>query len=258
MDIKKYYKDLRRLFGSPQSFNNIHKFTLFMNRKARTLGMNNSHFDSPSGASSCSYSTAYYLDLLSCAFFKNDILRSYSSAETLDINGRRIINDALAEGLSVFGRPLSLKTGTWGDTNKALCICTADNNVLCLMSNDVEVYDRIFDVSYQIINNILPPPIKNNRIAYYGCINGRVLSHNKDTRFVSASTVKLLTALCVYDICDLDDIVEIKASDIERGSGSKYHPGEMFTVKCALKIMLMESSNTLANTLADKCGAMLD
>ena len=253
MNIKKYYKDVKLLFKSPSSYCNIRKFKSYMNDTAVSLGMNNSCFDSPSGASSYSYSTAYDLYLLSNAFFANDLLASYCSSESFDLNHRHIVNDAMYAGLSEFESPISLKTGTWGETHKALCLKSNDD-ILCVMSNNPLIFDNIFNVANQILQG---KPINFDGISYYGLSNGVHISHNPNKHFVPASTTKLLTALCVYNICGLNGTVTIKPSDIVGGSGSQYRPKETFAIKDAVKIMLMESSNTIANALANTCGKML-
>lgn len=253
-NAKRVLKKSRLFLKSPSSYHNIEKFIWYMNNTATKLGMHNSYFDSPSGASSYSYSTAYDLYLLSKEFFKNDILRSYCSTKYFNINNRHIINVALSDGVSVLDNSISLKTGTWGETHKAICLYTK-NGILCVMANDKVVFDNIFNVSNQILQGVYTT--NNNNVAYYGFYNGAILCHNESNHFIPASTTKILTSLCVYNICDLDDIITIKQSDVVSGSGSKYLPNESFTVKEALKIMLMESSNTLANSLANKCGAMI-
>lgn len=251
--IKKHYKGVRLLLQSPSGYYCIHKFKSYMKNTSVSLGMYNSCFDSPSGASSYSYSTTCDLYQLSKAFFANDQLRSYCSCELFDLGQRHITNNALISGIAVFGRPLSLKTGTWGGTHKAICMMT-NNDILCVMADSPYVFDNIYDVSHRIIQGTYTP---SDDVSYYGFYDGAKLSLNQDRRFIPASTTKLLTALCVYNICSLEGSVTIKQSDIISGSGSRYYPNETFSIRDAVKIMLMESSNTLANALARTCGAMI-
>ncbi|SHI78146.1 D-alanyl-D-alanine carboxypeptidase (penicillin-binding protein 5/6) [Rubritalea squalenifaciens DSM 18772] len=63
----------RDVAGSQQSFANV------MNRKARSLGMRNSHFVNPHGLTeNGQYSTAYDLAILSRAAFSNPTIRSFT------------------------------------------------------------------------------------------------------------------------------------------------------------------------------------
>jgi hypothetical protein len=70
-----------------------------------------------------------------------------------------------------------------------------------------------------------------------------------------ASTSKTMTMLCALDyIGDLHEPVFVKIADITSGSGSTFYDGDQLTVFDALRIMMMESSNTLANTIARTIG----
>lgn len=84
------------------------------------------------------------------------------------------------------------------------------------------------------------------------------LSRNATAAQVPASTTKAMTMLCVLSIAsDLNKIVEVKAGDIQSGSGSAFVVGDRLTVIDALRIMMMESSNTLAETLGRIFGVEL-
>lgn len=75
---------------------------------------------------------------------------------------------------------------------------------------------------------------------------------------IPASTTKTLTMLCALAICsDWQEVITLKASDIESGSGSAFYAGDKMTVEEMLRIMMSESSNTLARACARICGAKL-
>jgi D-alanyl-D-alanine carboxypeptidase len=57
---------------------------------------------------------------------------------------------------------------------------------------------------------------------------------------------KLMTAMIALDYCSLDEIMTIKASDIQTGSGDTFYDGDTISVRDALLAMLLPSSNTLA------------
>jgi len=70
-----------------------------------------------------------------------------------------------------------------------------------------------------------------------------------------ASTSKAMTMLCVLDyFTNLHETVTVKTVDIESGSGSTFYNGDKLVIEDALRIMMMESSNTLANMVARETG----
>lgn len=70
-----------------------------------------------------------------------------------------------------------------------------------------------------------------------------------------ASTSKTMTVLCALDyITNIHETITVKTVDIVGGSGSTFYDGDQLTMHDALRIMMMESSNTLANTIARTIG----
>lgn len=70
-----------------------------------------------------------------------------------------------------------------------------------------------------------------------------------------ASTSKTMTVLCALDyITNIHETITVKTVDIASGSGSTFYDGDRLTMYDALRIMMMESSNTLANTIARTIG----
>lgn len=224
-----------------------------MNAHAKSIGMLNSRFSNPSGASDVSYSTPYDMFILQTSFNTYDHLRSDCMTPFAVINGKEIQNKALQEALLYFHESISLKTGSWRSINKALCI-TVDHDPFCIMSKEVDVFNNIFQVTKNIINASYIP---SELTGYYGIVSGREYKFNEHKRFIPASTTKLLTAICAFSICDPEQPITIKKSDIQSGSGTRYDIGETFSLSEAVKIMLMESSNTLANAIARTCGRCL-
>lgn len=73
-----------------------------------------------------------------------------------------------------------------------------------------------------------------------------------------ASTSKTMTMICALDyITNLHSAVKVKTSDIVGGSGSTFYDGDTLTIYDALRIMMMESSNTMANTIARVIGSKI-
>lgn len=70
-----------------------------------------------------------------------------------------------------------------------------------------------------------------------------------------ASTSKTMTMLCALDfITDIHEYISVKSVDISSGSGSTFYDGDQLTMENALRIMMMESSNTMANAIARNVG----
>ena len=247
-------EETKLFFISPLDYIHMRKFISYMNNVARSLGMKNTKFDTASGASWTAYSTAHDLYLLMDAFKENDVLRSFCETRETMFNKKAVPNHALVEASTFFDFPIAVKTGTYGSRNKAVCI-SAKSLTFCVMTNDKTVFNDIFGTAKSIIGGSY---INSDSIGYYGLVNGSVYDYNADKRFLPASTTKLLTALCAYRICGLDGTIVIKQIDIANGSGSVYHVGETFLLSDAVKVMLMESSNTLANAIARTCGFMIN
>lgn len=73
-----------------------------------------------------------------------------------------------------------------------------------------------------------------------------------------ASTTKILTMLCALRIADdLQEVITIVGSDVTSGSGSAFAAGDKLTLEDAMRIMMMESSNTLAEAIGRVIGKKL-
>lgn len=82
--------------------------------------------------------------------------------------------------------------------------------------------------------------------------DGRELwSSNSDQTRSMASLTKIMTAIVVLDRVDLDETVQISATDIATGgSNANLQPGETMTVRECLEALLLVSGNEVANALA--------
>lgn len=252
MKIKHLIKKSLSFLKSPVGYIGIKNYISYMNQTAKSLGMNDSFFDSASGASYTSYSTARDLFKLASEAFAVDLIEAFAASDTYHVNGHDVYSDAHQKASFALNCPVSVKTGTLVYTHKAICLKT-DRVMLCILANDPEVYNDIFSVAAQIIGGTYAP---GENIGYYGFVDGIEVSHNQNKRFCLGSTVKLLTALCAYYKCGFRGTVTVRRYDVEEGSGSDYCSGETFNTADAVKIMLMESSNTLARAIAHTYGLM--
>lgn len=117
---------------------NIQEFSNLMNKKAKELGLNNSHFESPHGLDSDNhYTTAYELALLSDYALQNKTFLNIVSTKnyTVTINGYPKIlsntNELLGSLLGVYG----IKTGFTNGANRCLVTaCKRDNmDIICVV-----------------------------------------------------------------------------------------------------------------------------
>lgn len=84
------------------------------------------------------------------------------------------------------------------------------------------------------------------------------ITENESTQYYPASTTKTLTMLCALNILpDLQEVITISSTDIAAGSGSAYQGGDKFLLEDALRIMMMESSNTIAEAISVFAGRKL-
>ena len=116
----------------------IFEFSNLMNQKAKELGLNNSHFESPHGLDSENhYTTAYELAILSDYALENKTFFNIVSTKnyTVNINGYpktlSNTNELLGNLLGVYG----IKTGFTNGANRCLVTaCKRDNmDIICVV-----------------------------------------------------------------------------------------------------------------------------
>ena len=84
--------------------------------------------------------------------------------------------------------------------------------------------------------------------------------HNNDSASQTpASTTKTVTMLCALRVAsDLQEVITINSTEANvGGSGSTYSSGDKVTLEEALRIMMMESSNTMAEAIGRVIGTKL-
>jgi hypothetical protein len=73
-----------------------------------------------------------------------------------------------------------------------------------------------------------------------------------------ASTTKTMTMLCALSVAaDLQEVITLVSGDESGGSGSTFAAGDKLTLEEALRIMMMESSNTMAEAIGRVIGEKL-
>lgn len=78
---------------------------------------------------------------------------------------------------------------------------------------------------------------------------------NGDVQFLPASVTKVMTAITGLDfVTNINEVVTIKAVDIQSGSGAVFEDGDTVSIKDILYAMMLPSSNTGAQAFARVCG----
>lgn len=249
------------------------RFVAYMQEKASRLGMGNSHFVNASGATMRSRSTAAdLLRLALCASRRAEIedVWSIRSAE-ISVSGphRRNLTivsqiDGAALRAMLPYHILGAKSGSWGETHKALVIrCSGTRGPItsCLMVDDAQCFKDIYSIAKELFDHVCGGEIGHDLQRFIDSggsfaaeYDGIRIMRNEDDRHVPASTTKLLTVLCALDLLSPDDQITIHGMDIASGSGSTFYPGDIISVCDAIKGALVESSNTLAHALCRTAG----
>lgn len=105
-----------------------------------------------------------------------------------------------------------------------------------------------------------PPPIAGLSAIVVDVASGRVLyAKNADTPRAVASTQKLITALCVLDAGNIDKPVVVEAVDGNcEPTKLGIKPGEVYSRRELLKVLMVKSANDVAQCLARDVGGDID
>ena len=156
---------------------NVQEFSNMMNNKAKELGLNNSHFESPHGLDSDNhYTTAYELALLADYALQNSTFRNIVGTKnyTITINGypKNITNTN--ELLGNFNGVYGVKTGFTNGANR--CLVTAckrgEMDIICVVlgcdtknfrtQDSIKLIDYTFDnFEYFDIENFINTQFDN-------------------------------------------------------------------------------------------------
>ncbi|MEI6655392.1 MAG: D-alanyl-D-alanine carboxypeptidase family protein [Verrucomicrobiota bacterium] len=111
-------------------------------------------------------------------------------------------------------------------------------------------------ISGNMIPATPPPPIAGESAIVIDIQSGRVLyAKNADIPRAVASTQKIITALCVMDAGNIDARVTIDASDGAcEPTKLNLQPGEQYTRRELLKVLVVKSANDVARALARDVG----
>ena len=101
-----------------------------------------------------------------------------------------------------------------------------------------------------------PPPVAGESAIVIDAQSGRVLyAKNADVPRPVASTQKIITALCILDAGNIDSTVTIEASDGAcEPTKLDLKPGEHYSRRELLKVLVVKSANDVARALARDVG----
>lgn len=105
-----------------------------------------------------------------------------------------------------------------------------------------------------------PPPVAAESVLVVDLASGRNLyAKNADSVRPVASTQKIVTALCVLDAGNIDKPVTITAYDAACEPTKLYlKPGETYTRRELLKVLMVKSANDVARALARDIGGSVE
>ena len=274
----KYYIGLcRKNLSNPSEYIDTKKFIRGMNCKSRCLKMKNSRFVNASGATGSSFSTAHDLTLLCKTAIKFDAILDMwqTNTKTIKIKGpnqrdvevKNLVFERATKGMKKF--LIGGKSGSWGSINRShVFYVNVDGEyfIISIMSNDIVSFEKIYVIASELIQSI-----SIHEYGYYtknlikcgggfsvvNCkTNIAILQHEQNRKMIPASVTKVLTAICALESkVPLETVVKVSAFDILGGSGSNYYPNDELSLSDALYAMMMESSNTLANSIARTIGS---
>ncbi|MGJ8634107.1 MAG: D-alanyl-D-alanine carboxypeptidase family protein [Luteolibacter sp.] len=115
-------------------------------------------------------------------------------------------------------------------------------------------------VSVGTIPRTPPPSVYAESVLIVDVNSGRNLyAKNADSARAVASTQKIITALCVLDAGSLDKTVTITAYDTRCEPTKLYlKPGEKYTRRQLLKVLMVKSANDVARALARDVGGSVE
>lgn len=97
---------------------------------------------------------------------------------------------------------------------------------------------------------VMPPLSVCRKSVNYNDAGWEMVGKSSSIQAKPASITKLMTAKVALDYLSMSEIITIKSSDIQSGSGDTFYSGDVLYVEDAILAMLLSSSNTLATALA--------
>lgn len=262
----------------------VDAFVAAMNKKAAEIGMTDSSFLTPSGASASTQTTVRDLArLVVIASGSKEMAEVWSKDErviplkgtTSTVTVETTVRDNDLEAVYPI---LGGKTGSWQGDKSLVCLCDVDGKQVAGAIHGASTDAGRFDAMLELMN--IAKIILNggtttstvtsatHAIAFevptyypmnYEQQNLRVLyEQGADVQIVPASTTKVLTIVTALDyITDLHKTITFKASDAIGGSGAVFSTGDTIEFIDAMYAILLPSSNMTAQAVARTIGGWI-
>lgn len=256
----------------------ITAFMSAVNKKAASIGMENSNFASPSGASTAKQTTAADMALLtmiaSCykelaeVWSKDSytvVLRNRSASIVLSTT----VHDATLEASYPI---LGGKTGSYMDGKALACLCEVNGKQVAGYIAGASTDAGRFAAMKELMDNAAialaggtPVSAVTNAtsavallVPTYYTLNYEqqtpttLFAQSGDTSIIPASTAKLITAVTALDwLPDINQTFRFVESDYDvGGSGRVFQVGDVISYKDGLYAMMLPSSNMTAHAFA--------
>lgn len=262
----------------------LNYFVEHMNHRAKLIGMNNTVFHNPSGLNSEGQvsSSRDMLKLILNASSQTQILRVWGvKNHTVNVKGDNareisiettVKNNALDDFYVVQGG----KTGTItsaGYIYNLATICSDSEGQLYATTvlGAPTISDRFNDTKIAIDaikNNIENPTfsatsvsslkLSPNQDLFLSSPQESLIKKDEETTVAPASLTKIMTALIMLEsIRDMNETFEIRRVDLVGGSGNYFKEGDIISFEDALYLLLLPSSNVVAQALARTIGRKL-
>ena len=260
-----------------------------MNEKAVSLGMENSNFVNPHGLGDAQQLTTasdlIKLGINACGY--DELLKVWNkktyTVKVTGVNARDVVLTTSVTGATledhyyIFGGKTGTLSGNLATQNIISIVNAPDERwfvgvILGATNNDrFAASKQLYDIANKAVQgqNVDAEDVSANFAAVafvpkmnpFGYENYNVnllYGKNKDGQTSPASVTKVLNAITALDyIQDMNETVEIIASDITSGSGNVFKTGDIVTYKDLLYAMMLPSSNTAATVMARLIGTKI-
>lgn len=255
-------------------------FVKAVKEKCKKLNVENSNFSVPSGSTIFAFqsqTTCRDMMKIMIAASKNEILRNVwkNKEYIIKISGqnersKKIVTTVQNSQLEKKYKICGGKTGTLALVGNELLICNLaivteiNNKIVTAVIMNIDSPDnrffameRLLDCCQEKLKGKTTDFNIENAAAYIACVEGDdenydiLCEHNADVKYHSASLAKVITVLTATDFFDnINEEIEIKKTDLFRGSGAIFHENDLISFEDAVYAMMMCSSNQAAQAVA--------
>lgn len=262
----------------------ITAFMAEVNKKAASIGMSNSSFVSPAGASDSTQTNAADMALLTliASCYKEMAETWNKNSYTITPRNRNaninitttVTNQTLEASYPILGG----KTGSWNSSRALACVCkVGEKQVAGYVAGATSDEDRflamkeLMDIAATIISGGSTTATVTKATSAVALLvpNYYTLSYEQQTpetlytqagstQIVPASTAKIISGITMLDwVPDVNKTFKIIQDDQIGGSGNVFTTGDEISFKDALYAMMLPSSNSRAQAVARVVGNII-